>query len=155
MAKQRILEWKFAQIFNLESLSTPIVLNFLCQPIPDFDVNKVEMAANSMKDVLFPDGRPILLNILFGNRYKNCSFPDHERDIGVIDRESLLLYSISSSFDSQLKAINEKFILGAFSHWRRGREIDTGARLMIGGDNNSIIDSLVDFPLWFHLRGLE
>ena len=155
LAKQRILEWKFAHVKDIGSISTPLVINFLCQPIPDFDVNKVEIAANSMKDVPFPDGRPILLNILLGNWYENCFFPVHERDIGVIDRESLLLYRISSLFDSELRAINEERILGAFSYWREGREIDAEARLMIGGDNKSIFLSLIEFPLWFHLRGLE
>ena len=155
LANQRILEWKFAHVNSIESVSVPVVFNFLCQSTSVREIKKIEMSANSIKEVSFPDGKPILVNILLGNRYKKCYFPVHERDMDAIDNESLLLYRISSLFDSELKAINEKLILGAFSYWRRGREIYAGARLMIGGNNNSIFYSLVDFPLWFHLRGLE
>lgn len=155
LAKQRILEWKFAHVNNIESVSAPVVFNFLCQSIPVREIKKIEKSANSIKDVSFPDGKPILVNILLGNRYKKCYFPVHKRDMDAIDNESLLLYRISSLFDSGLKAINEELVHGAFSYWWRGREIGRCARLMIGGDNNSIFNSLVDFPLWFHLRGLE
>ena len=156
LAKRRVLEWKFAYINDIKDISPPIIFNVLCQSIPLGDLNRIEKAANRIKDVTFPDGSPLLFNIMIENRYKQCFFPRKLEDVGIINSESSLLLKISSIFDGQLKEINdEDHIMCAFAYWDTGRNIKCGTKLFLGGDENGIFRSIVEFPLWFHLRGLE
>lgn len=116
LAKKRMMEWKFAYIKDVEKVSTPIIFNLLSQPIPDFDIKRVEVEASKMKEISFADGKPILVNILLRSCYKSCNFPVREGDINTISNESLLLYRISSVFNKNLKDTNDEFCIGSFSY---------------------------------------
>lgn len=112
LAKKRMMEWKFDyNIKDIEKVSTPIIFNLLSQPIPDFDIKRVEVEASEMKEISFTDGKPILVNILLRSCYKSCNFPVHEGDINTISNESLLMYRISSEYNKSLKDTNDDFVL--------------------------------------------
>lgn len=155
IAKQRILEWKFAQINNIDEISTPIILNFVSQPIPIEYYLSIECAANSIRDIRFPDGNPLLINILLEDNYSNCFMPLSKQDIGIINDESSLLYRIASTYDETLRYENERRIVGGFSHWLFGIDVPVESKFLIGGDHDSVLNQIFDFTGWFHLRGLE
>lgn len=153
LAKQRILEWKFAHIQDIENMSIPMVLNFLNRPVITENLKDLECAANALTNIPFPDGKPLLLNILLGKNYEGIFFPKCEQEMGIYSAEASVLFRISSIFDKQLKERNEeKLILCDNAHWLA---LENGCRLIVGGDVQHIFSAIVGFPMWIHLRGIE